>query len=36
MHVAMFGGLAQFVARLYGYKARDMLVTAMNTMWGLY
>ncbi|KAI1635355.1 hypothetical protein F4809DRAFT_642594 [Biscogniauxia mediterranea] len=28
------GGLAQFIAGLHGSKARDTLVTVINTMWG--
>jgi succinate-acetate transporter protein len=32
----MFGGLAQFIAGLYGFKARDTLVTVINTMWGSF
>lgn len=34
--VGMFGGLAQFIAGLYGFKARDTLVTVINTMWGSF
>ncbi|KIW60657.1 hypothetical protein PV05_00857 [Exophiala xenobiotica] len=32
--VAFWGGLSQFIAGLMGYKARDVLVTVINTMWG--
>lgn len=32
----MFGGLAQFIAGLFGFKARDTLVTVVNTMWGSF
>lgn len=31
---AMFGGIAQFAAGLWAYKARDALATAMHSMWG--
>ncbi|KAI0017053.1 GPR1/FUN34/yaaH family-domain-containing protein [Xylariomycetidae sp. FL0641] len=34
--VGIFGGLAQFIAGIYGYKARDTLVTVINTMWGSF
>lgn len=34
--VALFGGLAQFIAGLFGFKARDTLVTVINTMWGAF
>ena len=34
--VGLFGGLAQFIAGLYGFKARDTLVTVVNTMWGSF
>ncbi|KAI0592754.1 GPR1/FUN34/yaaH family-domain-containing protein [Biscogniauxia sp. FL1348] len=34
--VGIFGGLAQFIAGLYGFKARDTLVTVINTMWGSF
>ncbi|KAK3719106.1 hypothetical protein LTR37_004670 [Vermiconidia calcicola] len=34
--VAMFGGVAQFIAGLFGFKARDTLVTVINTMWGSF
>jgi len=34
--VAFFGGLAQFIAGLQGFAARDVLVTVVNTMWGAF
>jgi succinate-acetate transporter protein len=34
--VAFFGGLAQFIAGLYGFHARDTLVSVINTMWGSF
>lgn len=34
--VAFFGGLAQFIAGLQGFAARDVLVTVLNTMWGAF
>jgi succinate-acetate transporter protein len=34
--VGIFGGLAQFIAGLYGFQARDTLVTVINTMWGSF
>lgn len=34
--VGIFGGLAQFIAGLQGFKARDTLVTVINTMWGSF
>lgn len=34
--VGLFGGLAQFIAGLYGFSARDTLVTVINTMWGSF
>lgn len=34
--VAMFGGLAQFIAGIKGFEARDTLVTVVNTMWGSF
>jgi succinate-acetate transporter protein len=34
--VAFFGGLAQFIAGLFGFAARDVLVTVINTMWGSF
>jgi succinate-acetate transporter protein len=33
---AMFGGLAQFVAGMWAYKARDAIATAMHGMWGAF
>src|SRR5919206_2556921 len=33
---AFFGGLAQFLAGMWAYKARDGLATAMHGMWGSY
>lgn len=33
---AMFGGLAQFLAGMWAYKARDGLATAMHGMWGSF
>lgn len=32
--VAFFGGLAQFVAGIHGFGARDVLITVIHTMWG--
>jgi len=34
--VGIFGGLAQFIAGLYGFQARDTLVTVINTLWGSF
>jgi len=34
--VGIFGGLAQFIAGIYGFKARDTLVTVINGMWGCF
>lgn len=34
--VAFWGGLAQFIAGLKGFEARDTLVTVINTMWGAF
>lgn len=34
--VGIFGDLAQFIAGLYGFAARDTLVTVINTMWGSF
>lgn len=34
--VALFGGLAQFIAGIKGFDARDTLVTIINTMWGSF
>lgn len=33
---AMFGGLAQFAAGMWAYRARDGLATAMHGMWGSF
>ena len=33
---ATFGGIAQFAAALWGYRARDGLATAMHGMWGAF
>jgi uncharacterized protein len=33
---AMFGGLAQFLAGMWSYRARDALGTAMHGMWGAF
>jgi succinate-acetate transporter protein len=29
-------GLAQFIAGIKGFEARDTLVTVINTMWGAF
>ncbi|MDL4817666.1 acetate uptake transporter family protein [Actinomadura opuntiae] len=34
--VIMFGGLAQFLAGMWSYRARDGLATAMHGMWGAF
>jgi succinate-acetate transporter protein len=34
--VAIFGGVAQFSAGLWAYKARDGIATAMHGMWGSF
>ncbi|KAI0537178.1 GPR1/FUN34/yaaH family-domain-containing protein [Xylaria digitata] len=34
--VGIFGGLGQFIAGIYGFRARDTLVTVINTMWGSF
>lgn len=34
--VGVFGGVAQFIAGLYGFSARDTLLTVVNTMWGSF
>ena len=31
---AVFGGIAQFAAGMWAYKARDAIATAMHAMWG--
>jgi len=33
---AIFGGLAQFLAGMWSYKARDGVATAMHGMWGSF
>lgn len=33
---ALFGGLAQFMAGMWSYKARDGVATAMHGMWGSF
>lgn len=33
---ALFGGLAQFTAGMWSFKARDGLATAMHGMWGSF
>jgi succinate-acetate transporter protein len=33
---AMFGGLAQFLAGMWAYKARDGVATAIHGMWGAF
>jgi hypothetical protein len=33
---AFFGGLAQFLAGMWSYRARDGLATAMHGMWGAF
>jgi len=33
---AMFGGVAQFLAGMWAYRARDALATAMHGMWGSF
>ncbi|KAL4993154.1 GPR1/FUN34/yaaH family-domain-containing protein [Aspergillus recurvatus] len=34
--VAFWGGLGQFIAGLYGYGARDTLVTVVHALWGSF
>jgi len=34
--VAIFGGLAQFLAGMWAYKARDGVATAVHGMWGAF
>jgi succinate-acetate transporter protein len=34
--VAFWGGLAQFIAGLHGFHARDVLVNVINTLWGSF
>src|ERR1044072_6961690 len=33
---AFFGGLAQFTAGMWAYRARDAVATAMHGMWGAF
>jgi succinate-acetate transporter protein/CBS domain-containing protein len=33
---ALFGGLAQFIAGMWAYKARDGVATAIHGMWGAF
>jgi uncharacterized protein len=33
---AFFGGLAQFLAGMWSYRARDVVATAMHGMWGAF
>jgi uncharacterized protein len=33
---ALFGGLAQFLAGMWSYRARDVLATAMHGTWGAF
>jgi succinate-acetate transporter protein len=33
---AMFGGLAQFLAGMWAYRARDAIATAMHGTWGAF
>lgn len=33
---AMFGGVGQFLAGMWAYRARDALATAMHGMWGAF
>src|SRR5919199_1701985 len=33
---AFFGGLAQFLAGMWSYRARDAIATAMHGMWGAF
>jgi succinate-acetate transporter protein len=33
---AVFGGVAQFLAGMWAYKARETLATAMHGMWGSF
>jgi succinate-acetate transporter protein len=34
--VALFGGLAQFLAGMWAFKARDVLATAVHGLWGAF
>ncbi len=36
LFAATFGGLAQFLAGMWSYRARDGLATAMHGMWGAF
>ncbi len=33
---AVFGGIAQFAAGMWAYKARDAIATAMHGIWGSF
>lgn len=34
--LTFFGGLAQFIAGMYGFQARDVLITVIHGMWGSF
>lgn len=34
--IMIFGGVGQFVAGIFGYPARDTLVTVMHVLWGSF
>lgn len=34
--VAFWGGLAQFIAGIYGFEARDILANVIHTLWGSF
>jgi succinate-acetate transporter protein len=34
--VAFWGGLGQFIAGLFGYAARDTLITVIHVLWGSF
>lgn len=34
--IGLWGGLSQFIAGIYGFAARDTLVSVINTMWGAF
>lgn len=34
--VAIWGGVGQFIAGLYGFAARDVLVTVIHVLWGSF
>lgn len=34
--VAFWGGLGQFIAGIFGYAARDTLVTVIHVLWGSF